>query len=767
MLGTFMKYGLIFTLLGIVALSPPQRSYAEQAEPEASAAEAAEQGPDPAYVNIGKDEAVRFIRKLKPEVSDREPTVTELTDYSYNEAMSPAIWRMGWADESGPSPFVLETEVDAVTGNLLYWLSYTEAHWGGKPYPASVTREMAKEKAERFVRDSLPSYRKLSMVEQAVPSDHLDWVRPLFGPTAFYTFAFGLEYDGIPLDDQQALILLDGDGEVVQFKLDGRVYQFPESTKVTMTAEQAKQQWRDDLKLELVYNNEFAESGGAAESPGAQWKLAYVPKVWKEKVILNGSRVIPYEYEWENVSVPKSPRPFVKRAVTPEQAAAEIAVYADIPPGSSWERIDTNLYGSDGPDDVLIIWEYKSEDGGTGTQRALVDGPTGQLLSYSSDFFFERRDSLPTIQQSDALQAADEWMSRNVPDADRRYKRYELTEEDDPERSDVYFMFDYQLFHRDIPVMNAYATVTIDGEGKLAGFRLNEPGFPHDKLAFDEAKITAEEAEQALDDRFVMKLKWVYSYDYQTAAQGKYAAPAAELAYVVDVEGGSIGWRASVDAVTGDVMRDKDVWRQSAGGPLPEDAKRHKARDALQLMWDHGVLLGAESSGLLEPDRPLKRGEWLGMVHAAIRPDEYRSRHDSGSAYDAEVGEFNPYASAVAYLAERGLLKRAPEPQARLDDSLTREELAAYLAQLAGYGKLSAALSGDPAVAGLKDYRDISDTGAVALALKLGLLTTSNGLFRPGSPVSLAEGAIVLSRLADEQASLDRPLHEGPKWFGW
>ncbi len=762
MLGRLIKYVLIVSLLSIAALGSLQRTYAEEAEPEQSAAESVEQGPDPAYVNIGKDEAVRFIRKLKPEVSALEPASTELTDYSYNRAISPAIWRMSWVDESGPTPFALETEVDAVTGSLLYWLYYTEAHWGGKPYPTTVTREMAKAKAEQFVRQSLPSYRKLSIVEQAVPSDHLDWVSPLFGP-AFFTFAFGLEYDGIPLDDQQALIMIDGDGQVFQFKLDGWVYQFPDSTEVTLTAEQAKEQWRSNLKLELVYTDEFAENG--AESPGSQWKLVYVPKVWNERVYLKESGAIPYEYEWENVSVPKSSHPFVKRAVTPEQAAAEIAAYTDIPPGSSLERIDSNYYGSDSPDHIQLIWEYEREDGGKGNQRARVDGSTGQLLYYASDFFFERRDSLPKIKQSDALKAADAWMSRYVPDADRRYKRYELTEEDDPERSDVYFMFDYQLFDQDIPVLNASATVTIDGEGKLAAFRLEEQGFPYDKLASDEAKITTEEAEQALDHRFVMKLKWVYSYDYQAVVQGKYAAPAAALAYVVDLEGNPLGWRASVDAITGNVIREKDVWRQSAGGPLPDDAKQHKARDALQLMWDHGVLLGAESSDLLEPDRPLKRGEWLSMVHAAIRPDEYRSRYNS--AQYAEVEEFSPYASAVAYLAEHGLLKQDAESQSRLDELLTREELAAFLTQLAGYGKLSATLSGDSAVAGLKDYRNISDTGAVALALKLGLLTTSNGLFRPGSPVSLAEGAIVLSRLADKQASLDRPLQEGPDLFGW
>lgn len=764
MLGKLFKYGLIVTLLGIVVLGPAQRSYAEQAESaesEPSAVDSAERGPDPAYVSIDEEEVVRLIRKLKPEVS-AEPTTMELTAYSHG-VWTPATWRMSWADES--TPFMLETEVDAVTGNLLYWQYYTEEHWDGKPYPAAVTRETAKATAERFIRDSLPTYRKLSLVEQAIPSDYLDWISPLFGPAAFYVFAFELAYDGIPTDDQLVLIMIDADGEVFRFQLNGAMYSFPESAEVTLTAEQAKQEWRNGLKLELVYSDELAVNSGADDSPGTQWRLVYVPKAWNEKVYLNGSRLKPYVYEWENVSVPKSSHPFVKRAVTPEQAAAEIAAYADIPPESSWEHITSNYHAENRPNAIRIIWKYESEDGSIGEQDALVDRSTGQLLAYSSDYFFERRDGLPTIKQSDALQAADEWMSRYVADADRQYKRYELTEEDDPDRSDVYFMFDYQLFHRDIPVMNAYVTVTIDGEGKLAGFRMNEPGFPRGELALDEAKITAEQAEQALDDRFVMKLKWVYSYNDQAGEQGKYVAPAATLAYVVDVEGNHLGWRASVDAATGEVIREPDAWRRSAGGPLPEDARQHRARDALQLMWDHGVLLGTESSDLLEPDRPLKRGEWLGMVHAAIRPDEYRSRYSFG--YADEDGGWSAYAPAVAYLAERGLLERNEDSQSRLDEPLTREELAAYLAHLTGYAKLSTVMSEDPTVAALKDYREISDAGAVTLALKLGLLTTSNGLFRPGATVSLAEGAIVLSRLADKQASLDHPLQEQSGWFGW
>lgn len=763
MLEKLFKYGLIVSLLGIAMLGPIQRSYAEQAEPagpEASAAQSAEQGLDPARVNADEKDAARFIRKLKPALAAIEPMSADLTDFSYNESASPAIWRMYWADETGPSPFSLETEVDAITGNLLYWQYYTEEHWSGKPSPTTVTRETAKATAEQFVRDSLPSYQKLSIVEQAIPSDHLDWVSPLFSPAVFFTFAFGLAYDGIPLDEQQALIMMDADGDVFRFQLVGQTYRFPESSEVTVTAEQAKRQWRSDVKLGLVYTNEFAQSSSSAESLEARWKLVYVPKAWSDRVILNGSHAAPYEYEWENAAVPKSPSPFLQRAVTPEQAAAEIAAYADIPTGSTWTHDEPDPYDGDRPDDIRIIWEYEREDGGIGEQHAMVDGSTGQLLAYSSDYFFDRRDALPTIKQSDALRAADEWMSRHVPDADRRYKRFESTDEED-DWSDIYFMFDYQLFHRDIPVLNAYATVTIDGEGKLAAFHLNDPGFPQDMTALNEPKITAEEAEQALDDRFVMKLKWVHS-DEETAL-GEYTVPAAALAYVLDVEGNPLGWRASVDAVTGEVLRDKDV-RMLAGGPLPEDAKRHRARDALQLMWDHGVLTVADSSGLLEPDRPLKRGEWLRMVHAAIRPDEYQFGY--ASIYDPEAVS-SPYASAVAYLAERNLLKRDPEPQSRLEEPLKRVELAAYLAHLAGYGKLSALLSGDPAVTGLKDYRDISDAGSVALALKLGLLTTSSGLFRPTATVSLAEAAIVLSRLADKQESLDRPLQERPELYGW
>ncbi|MNC33002.1 hypothetical protein D3C75_813830 [compost metagenome] len=63
------------------------------------------------------------------------------------------------------------------------------------------------------------------------------------------------------------------------------------------------------------------------------------------------------------------------------------------------------------------------------------------------------------------------------------------------------------------------------------------------------------------------------------------------------------------------------------------------------------------------------------------------------------------------------------------DNKLSREQLAVLLASFLQYSKISVFLENDTAVSSFSDSASIKNKGAVALAVKLGLMQGDNGKF--------------------------------------
>ncbi|CAM4330371.1 S-layer-like y domain-containing protein [Paenibacillus endophyticus] len=92
------------------------------------------------------------------------------------------------------------------------------------------------------------------------------------------------------------------------------------------------------------------------------------------------------------------------------------------------------------------------------------------------------------------------------------------------------------------------------------------------------------------------------------------------------------------------------------------------------------------------------------------------------------------------------------------EQTLTRDQLALMLVQMLDYDKLSVFMNKDKDITSLKDASSIQNKGAAALAIKLGLLTSSGGKFHPNAPVTKAQASVLLIRLANLQDKLDTPL---------
>lgn len=92
------------------------------------------------------------------------------------------------------------------------------------------------------------------------------------------------------------------------------------------------------------------------------------------------------------------------------------------------------------------------------------------------------------------------------------------------------------------------------------------------------------------------------------------------------------------------------------------------------------------------------------------------------------------------------------------ESKLSREQLAVLLASFLKYDKLSAFLGNDSVITGFSDNAAIQDKGAVALAVKLGLLQGENGKFNPQQIVTKAQAANVIMKLVELQGRTDQVI---------
>lgn len=765
-----VQVGTMTTVLLIGLLVSPVAN-AEAATAEASASATSEAVPangdssgiDASLAKIGSEEAVSRVKSLAPLLKDAQMSGVNLTnDRNNGGSGNLPVWEINWSIQRGNGSYGFSSDVNAVTGDVINFSLPYDTFVEQTYYPPKLSEAEALDAAREFIAKAAPSLAAEAMqLERSKQVDGFS-LTPLFGPVV-YNFAFNLTHEGVKIQGQPLTVMMNGNGDVTNFHFLDNSADYPSSEPKTTLAE-AQKLFEKDMRMQLVYS----PSNYSWMNPPDKWALTYVPSLpinlldaqtgkWFDMENKPIEKMLPGTY----VDLQATGEPFRAHAVTAEEAIQSIAAYADIPQDYTVQSRQLNEGQGERHDTWSIRWG-KPDGFMPAGLSAQVDAETGQILSFSVDRYppfqpVPSNQPKPVPLATDkAVKLADEWMVAHIADAGK-YKRSDNTESTVDETTG-YVTVSYAMFHKGILVRDQTVSVTLNEKGRVVGIYAQPIIASYDLLDSLTAAITPEDAKASYLAATEMQLNYVRSGGYNIAPSGEYIPVTQTLGYVpVDRTNGETMYRV-VDAVSGKLVTPYEDPRTKQAASA-EDIGSHWAKDDLQAMLDHGVIV-PDANGLVAPDGIVTKGQFIRMAALAMNPYSENNSYYGGpsSPLFADVDEKSAYFRAVNDWIGQGWLKPDAETKLQPEQQLTREQLAVYLSTITGYEKLSARLSSDKEVASLKDRKAIANPGAVALAIKLELMTAQHGSFRPGAKVTVAEAAVVLLRLAKLQGSLDRPL---------
>lgn len=183
------------------------------------------------------------------------------------------------------------------------------------------------------------------------------------------------------------------------------------------------------------------------------------------------------------------------------------------------------------------------------------------------------------------------------------------------------------------------------------------------------------------------------------------------------------------------------------------DLAGHWANGVVSLLEAKGLVSGDEAGQFL-PDAPLTRGQLAKLLVSGLGYEANALALKGAPTRFTDLPASHWAAGWVEALAELGLTEGYPDGTFQPDGSLTRAEAAALLARALG---LPVEEIGRPMTLPFNDagaipgwaYRPVQVTVAAGL-----LQGDAGGNFRPGAPLSRAEGSTILYRLMNMQGRL-------------
>ncbi|WP_334075804.1 MULTISPECIES: S-layer homology domain-containing protein [Paenibacillus] len=726
--------------------------------------------PDPALAKFSKEQAVAKIKELFPDLKNYEAERIELGITNvFPRPANQMVWNINWSFRDGNTYHGFDSQVDAITGDLISTYLSIPNDKNETYYPHKLTREEALEKAKAFISKAAPSVS----LQDLKAEDTDVWGRgsSLFGPME-YNFHFNLLHKGIPTSSEYLYVVIDGNGQVTSFSKSPERPVYPEAAP-TVAPTEAEQVFKKQLDVELAYHPVYKNS----EITG--WVLGWQPSEPSSYPIdaITGKR---FDYQGADISeAPRvyTPIPAGKKTFAPHKTGKELTAdeavnvvkkAAKIPEGRtlSYSRLDTDYMNSE-----RKIWRITwDEQGGkynvntTPAQTtAEVDALTGQLLEFRMEEFgaqtagttaASKAAQASTLSKEAAKRRAFEVVNQLVPDATLLYKLVEQEGEDHLTENKAGYRYSFRRFIKDIPVNSRDLTVNLDLNGELQYFGIGrETGV--EKLTGEQAaKISKEEALKAFQDQYGAKLQYLQTGGHY--ADNTYVKEKIRLAYVTELKGPAKDGQI-LDAMTGQWVT---VFENGAGAGSksePSDLKGHRAEEELTALLQYNII-SPDPNGHIKPDEEIAAGEWLTMMAKAVSPYElnYGLNQPAQSKAVSAIPADSPYYNGAVYAAERKWIN--PEEEFDAEAKLTREQLAVMLASIAKYNKLASFLKEDESLNTFADKEDIKHKGEVALAIKLGLLQGQNGRFNPAGKVTRAEAASVIMTLVKLQGKMDQSV---------
>lgn len=717
--------------------------------------------PNPADVKFSQDQAIAKMRELFPVLKDAEVQQVELGNHNqYPLPENQMVWSIQWSYSVGNGGYGFSSQVDAITGDLIQVGLYGPMLQANDVYyPPKLTREQASAAAKEFIKKAVPSIPIDQFTEREAEESYQN--RPLFGPVR-YSFSLDPTINGIRVPDAAISIEMDGNGNVYQFHRMNEVSQYP-SGQPKLTAEEAKNKVQTATDLNLTY---IPVRSGNQVSWFLAWKGQYpvIDAQTGEFLSNEGEPAASVSPAFKdlpdtgNKFVPANP---AAGQLTGDEAAAIVQKFMTVPADRQLQsktlgKYRSGMFGMNENEHQVwnLTWRNPEERvmGPWAETFASVDAKTGQILQYREERFqgpSKEQNPGNSVSMEVARQKALEIVTQMYPDAQTELKQLDNNQVI-PKIGDGY-QFQFQRFYQQIPVEQEGVSVSIDKSGKIIWFSINRTPQLDSKLKGLAAKVTKEQATAKYLADLSIKLQYQTFRSYLDQSRMKSVTKLVYRSTLKD----NMYPNYVIDAATGE-------WRSAWEPNLPvqntaaeaKDIDGHWAKDSIATLVKYGILV-PDKQGKVNPDATITGGEWLQMMVKAVNPYYDRNSYGDIKPVFAEITKDSPYFNAVNHALQARWLD-PKDKNLRLEQPLSREDLAVSLTRILQYDKLSAYLNGG--TNSFKDIDQVQARGAVLIVQQLGLLQGSDGYFRPGDKVTRAQAASVMMRLVQLQGKTDQDI---------
>lgn len=717
------------------------------------AVHAAQQDVELGEPALSRDKALQKAREMFPELLKGKDINVELQDYA---GAGRRGWRLDWdVPVPGVGQRIVHNSImlDADTGALISMFC-SEGTGGAKDGVSLVTREMARQKAEDFVKKFRPS--EFARV-RPVDSGYAGYCSP---GRINYTYNFFWERveNGIPVDGDGITVAVDAlSGRVIRFTAiwhDDAVFPEPKAM-----FEDRERQVLDELGLILCYK---MGEGGKSKAGVPEASLVYQ---------LNSTeflRLDPYSGdaltpEGEKVPIGQYkcfsglPDPFAGgaasgKAVSVGRPANKITTVEAMETAREFFKKlglegEVTRSGSGSSSDGIFYdeeWMFSlKEDGGTeegGPRRSLrvgIDTRTGEVSSYHDSGYYEYAGIGENPGASGQTVTRDAARAKAL-DFIRLVHPEKLGQVIEKEQNYEYCIpgraqncFNFVRLGNGIPFMRDGIRVIVNSSDEVVSYDCD-----WHVVRFPDAGgvITREEAEKVFLEN--MSLMPAYFFPQKQGKPWAEKSPMLSLRFDNRREFG-------VNAHAGQLVA-MDWGRLTL-----------KDEDSLTIRQDHWAAAPLEilaNNGLLpeegfDPDGPVSRRDAVRVLMSAAGYGYRPPGEDEKIASFSDITLNDRDYSAIQAAVRKGMLKGAgnftPERP------VTRETLAVWLVRLLGYDEVAAM----PVKIELKtaDAEQVPEKSRnyVAIACGLGLMHGDDkGYFRPADHATWAELAVLITRAA-------------------
>ncbi|SFK98131.1 S-layer homology domain-containing protein [Paenibacillus sp. 1_12] len=726
----------------------------------------------PGDAKVSKDQAIELAKSYVTIPDGYTVDSVNLSSNSYNGRG--VSWNISFRKlVEGKNVGNINITIHGMNGKLLEYYFYSNDLDYKPSYPPKVdfkgAKGIANEWVARLNANESSQLQYNDSLEQSLKA-------PLNG-----SFQYSIRYDrthnGVPFPQNGINIQVNGDGVVTQYSFNwDEASTFEQATPISDEA--AAKAFRDKLNPKLNYL--MLNDVKGERKPIVAYTMehpvlnAATGEVWKQGLNSNFSQ----ELEKPLTNAPLSESPTSNLNLTKEQALEKVSSTFKLPEGIKLEEASYNESTNPITGEVQSIWNLRwndAKDDSTARRGtniwASVNNKTGEIMNYSRNNdipFGEQKPVEPKVTLEEAKAKAIDFIKQQLPaytdqlvvdTAALANLDYIPTEQ---KKMITAWDLSFKRMIDGVYVNYENVHIAVDkATGDITNYQFN-----FSNIAYPKQKpevIDLSKAKELLLSTNTIKLNYVLpnqGFGIMPIEKIRVMMAAGELppgsdtsdkeaklVYVLQPK--YIGENYFLDAVTGQ-------WRNSSSGEVMSlekvhvtDIEGHYAQRELQIMLDYQAL--DVTDGKVNPDASITRGELVKMLVIAMnggRSGLYYGADRAASFKD--VKNESPLFAYVENAVDRGLIQRGKDfnPQAIMN----REDMAELIVGALGYKKLTAYANIFSDKFGDADL--LKNRGEAALVVGLGIMSLSEGSFKPKQEVTRAQAAAAFYRYLEKATEL-------------